>query len=192
MTGPKDTHCALATAPTGIDEAVTGQTSGGALTGSVFSTSEHSADISWLPQEQAARGVAQAAAAEAVPDGRPGPPDAAAEAAGLAEAVGAPALRFAPPGAAPAAAEPGVAVQHVRPVAWASLALPQVSRTAEAAALPFFPDSPGCRALLHGPILSAPPGSFPVFLESPRLRHQTASLPERSSQASSLPICFLG
>lgn len=139
--------------------------------------------------------VAQAAAAEAAPDGRPGPPDAAAEAAGPAEALAAPALRFAPPDAAPVAVEPGVAVQSVRPAAWASAsrALPRVSLAAEAAALPFFLDSPpGCCVWLHGPILSAPPGSYPVFLESPRLRHQTVSPPEKSSQASSLPICFRG
>ncbi|HEX9469033.1 MAG TPA: hypothetical protein VF957_05795, partial [Bradyrhizobium sp.] len=86
----------------------------------MFSTSERSAGTSWLPPVPVSAGAEErvAAAAVAAPDGRPGPPDAAVEAAaGPAEAaVAARALLFAAPGAAGvAAAQPGARVQHVRP-----------------------------------------------------------------------------
>jgi hypothetical protein len=145
-----------------------GQTPHLGLTGFVFSISERSADISWLPRvpvSQAAAGAA-AAAGVAAPDGRPGPPDAAAEAAvGPAEAVAAPALLSEAPGAVAVAAavQPGVRVLRGRPAEWALEPAQQAWLTAVAAAQrPFV-----CR----------------VSSGYLRLRHQT---PLRSATTSSL------
>jgi hypothetical protein len=146
-----------------------GQTPHLGLTGFVFSISERSADISWLPRvpvSQAAAGAA-AAAGVAAPDGRPGPPDAAAEAAvGPAEAVAAPALLSEAPDAVvvvAAAVQPGVRVLRGRSAEWALEPAQQAWLTAVAAAQrPFV-----CR----------------VSSGYLRLRHQT---PLRSATTSSL------
>src|SRR5580692_8735693 len=67
-----------------------------------FSISDCSAGISW-PQRALRVSAAELAAVEAaVPGGRPGPPDAAAEAVGRLEEVGAPALLSALPDVAAA------------------------------------------------------------------------------------------
>jgi hypothetical protein len=147
-----------------------GQTPHLGLTGFVFSISERSADISWLPRvpvSQAAAGAA-AAAGVAAPDGRPGPPDAAAEAVGPAEEVAGTALLSAPPDAV--AAEPGARVQRVRPAARVLKAQPQGSLTEAAGELPW---------------AFAP---FQAF--SSRPRHRTPVPPEASSSGWSSPICF--
>ena len=130
-----------------------------------------------------------AAVAEAVPAGRPGPPDAAVEvAAAPAEAAAeAPAALSAAPaeveaaepaslsaasraGAVVAVAQPAVRVQRARPAEWALEPAQQVWLTVAAAAVqrPFV-----CRALSGQHLLRTPPR------------------PERSSGSSS-PIWFLG
>ncbi len=168
----------------------------------MFSTSERSAGTSWLPPvpvSAAAEERAAAAAAVAAPDGRPGPPDAAVEAAaGPAEAaVAAPALLFAAPGAAVvAAAQPGARVQHVRPAEGVLEAPLRVLVAAEVAQPPFaFPQVSFQASALQCPLSAGLPAeptvSFPAFSARPRPRHPTPAPPETSSPGwSSSPICF--
>jgi hypothetical protein len=109
-----------------------GQTPDWGLTGTVFSISDYSAGISWLPLEPVSAAAAVAAAEVAAPDARSGAP-AAAVAAGPAEAAAvAQAARSAAPDAAEAevAAGPGVWVQRVRPAEGVLVAQPRASTAA--------------------------------------------------------------
>src|SRR5258708_10913026 len=167
----------------------------------MFSTSDRSAGTCWLPPVPVWGGAEErvAAAAVAAPDGRPGPPDAAVEAAaGPAEAaVAARALLFAAPGAAGvAAAQPGARVQHVRPAEGVLEAPLRVLVAAEVAQPPFaFPQvsfqASALQCRLSAGLRAEPTVSFPAFSARPRPRHPTPAPPETSLPGwSSSPICF--